>query len=197
VKNKNMEQPGNNDGDKSLLCLNVTEEQKEVIVQLFNHYDWTFHEVALAASENTDVSIEREEEEQNDDGSHNEDLFVPGYVINQDTEAEVCQQCLCQPCITSDSNKQAWWCNKSVDPHGRNSGLRKIAYRKFWTMLHHRQVWISPIYMAIKVQAMGHDPQRKQYVYHRRDIMPDCVLNKVRSWYPNPLTMPYMGHLWG
>ena len=63
-------------------------------------------------------------------------------------------------------------------------------------MLYHRRVWRDERYMARKTQALGIDKNKQKYVYHKRDTMPDCVLDLVRRWYPNPSKVPYMGHRW-
>ncbi len=181
-----------------VLCLKVTDEQRDVIAALFNHYDWDYNEIDIAdiQDQSASLNISHGQDGPQSAQSNAEDLFVPGYVIQQDVNSVKCPYCLCHPCITSVTNKQLWWCDESVSPHQRNSGLRKIAYRKFWTMLHHRQVWISPEYLERKANALGRDPGHKDYVYHRRDLMPNCVLKLVRTWYPNRPEVPYMGHMW-
>jgi hypothetical protein len=57
-------------------------------------------------------------------------------------------------------------------------------------------LWQDPRYVARKRAALHQDPRRRNYVYHRRDLMPKCVLVLVRSWFPNPPNVPYMGHMW-
>jgi hypothetical protein len=130
----------------------------------------------------------------------NEEVYeneqVAGFVIEQNLAVAKCDQCLCHPCITDPSNTQGWWETDNLMPSRRNSGLRKVAYRKYWTMLYHRQVWISEEYMARKVASMGLNPAEHDHVYHKRDLMPDCVKKLVRTWYPNLPGMSYMGHRW-
>ena len=36
----------------------------------------------------------------------------------------------------------------------------------------------------------------KVFIVHRREIMPTCVVDKVRRFYPNPADKPCMGHKW-
>jgi hypothetical protein len=69
-------------------------------------------------------------------------------------------------------------------------------YKRFWTNLFHRNVWQDPSYLVRKSAALRQDTRRRNYVYHRRDLMPKCVLVLVRSWFPNPPYVPYMGHMW-
>ena len=107
-----------------------------------------------------------------------------------------CPHCLCKPCITSECFRQMWWETDSVEPDEKNHSLRKEKYKYFWTMLYHREVFLDERYINRKLEALKRDPRRRNTVYHRREILPDCVLNTVRKWYPNPPDIPYMGHRW-
>ena len=49
----------------------------------------------------------------------------------------------------------------------------------------HRGVWKDPRYLEQKREALRRDFRRKKYIYHRRDLMPKCVIELVRHWYPN------------
>ena len=31
---------------------------------------------------------------------------------------------------------------------------------------------------------------------HRRELMPECVVDLARQLYPNPKNIPYMNHMW-
>ncbi len=175
----------------NLWCLKVTSQQEDTVRHLFSYYDWNIEEVPLNRETVPDIIVNDSVENVEED-----EPFIPGYVIEQDPLESKCHYCLCSPCITDERNRQDWWQTEPVAAHIRNSGLRKIPYRKFWTMLHHREIWIDPEYMARKVAARGYDPTRKQFVYHRRDIMPKCVLLFVRGWFPNTANVPYIGHMW-
>ena len=89
-----------------------------------------------------------------------------------------------------------WWETENQMPQERNSMLRKSGYKRYWTNLFHRNVWQDPGYLVRKRAALRQDTRRRNYVYHRRDLMPKCVLVLVRSWFPNPPSVPYMGHMW-
>ena len=88
------------------------------------------------------------------------------------------------------------WEDNNEAPCRRNSALRKEKYKRFWTMMFHRDAWKDPHYQAEKLRALRADPRHRKYEWHRRDIMPKCVLSLVRQWFPNPAGVPYMGHLW-
>ena len=89
-----------------------------------------------------------------------------------------------------------WWENEMQPKHSRNHCLRKEKYKYCWTMMFHREVWKDDRYLAKKQLALERDPKYKKFIWHKRDIMPLCVLKLVRSWHPNPDSIPYMGHLW-
>lgn len=169
--------------EKSILAIEVTETQRETIRHLFAHHEWEFNEVPIE-----DDGNQVQEEQNNDD--------VADFVINQNDEEEECIHCLCRPCITSETNRQMWWLEDPEAPNRSNSQRRKDKYKRFWTMLFHRNVWKDPRYIQRKRNALQQDPRRKNYIYHRRDLMPKCVVTVVRHWLPNPNDQPYMGHMW-
>ena len=51
-------------------------------------------------------------------------------------------------------------------------------------------------YIVMKADAMSQDHRRQRYDWHKRDIMPKCVVSLARHWFPNPGGFPYMGHMW-
>lgn len=169
-------------GDKQVLRLVVTEEQKELIYAMWQHNDWDLETV-----EDTNTSDQSDEQP------------ITEFRIPQDATKPECQYCLCQPCITDETNRQMWWETEVYQPHKRNSSMRKTHYKKFWTMLLHKGVWNDPRYLVRKEAAAMQDPRRKIAPWigptkSIRDIMPDCVLQLVRGWLPNPSSIPYMGH---
>jgi hypothetical protein len=52
--------------------------------------------------------------------------------------------------------------------------------------------WNTAQYIAKKQLHGGGD----NVTYHKREIMPQCVLDLCRQKYPNPKGQPYMGHKW-
>ncbi len=171
---------------------NDTSEHEDVCETSTDDEDGEYLYAELSESESdTEHSDDPEttREEAHEDG-------VPGFVIEQNLAVNKCDQCLCSPCITNPSNTPAWWENNNLMPSRRNNGLRKVAYRKYWTMLYHRQVWINNEYIVRKAAALGLNPAQHDYVYHKRNLMPDCVIKHVRTLYPNLPRKPYMGHRW-
>ncbi|KAJ8322417.1 hypothetical protein KUTeg_000026 [Tegillarca granosa] len=78
-------------------------------------------------------------------------------------------------------NRQMWWETTSVPPHSRNRFFRKDKFKRFWTMLLHRGAWSDERYLAAKSDAMRLDGRRTSYEWHRRDIMPKCVLSLMQN----------------
>lgn len=117
---------------------------------------------------------------------------------NQFGDGEMCQECFCRPCITSEDNRQAWWpeAQFAALPAPINSTSRKRLYKKFWTMIYHRGGWACPQYLVKKDGIMQAGNPIRGDGRVKREIMPDCVTTKVRAWYPNAEQQPYMGHRW-
>ncbi|CAC5384435.1 unnamed protein product [Mytilus coruscus] len=128
-------------------------------LSFFAHNDWEFKDIS---GENTSV-----EENESNEG----DFFIA-----HDENSEECPNCLCRPCIKNERNRQLWWENENHPEHERNAYLRKDKYKRFWTNLLHRGVWKDPRYLLQKRDALRRDPRRHKCVYHRRDLMPKCVL---------------------
>jgi hypothetical protein len=63
-----------------------------------------------------------------------------------------------------------------------------IDYKLSWN-----NISLQNRYIVMKVDAMSRDPRRQRYDWHKRDIMPKCVVSLVRHWFPNPGGFPYMG----
>ena len=183
-----METSQSNAEEKHILSINVTDLQHSVIQKLFGDNDWDFEEV---------IPENRPDEEVIDEQVPDD----PGYIIGQNNAEEECPYCLCRPCITDETNRQMWWEDHCHAPQHWNTGLRRDVYKRFWTMLFHRQVWMDPRYIARKNNALQQDPHHQLYAWgggyqHRRDLMPECVLKLVRGWFPNPPGIIYMGHRW-
>ena len=165
-----------NSEEKFCFSLMVTSEQRDSIVELFDQNEWPIEE-----NSQNDVPM---------------DVDPDRFRIPHDDQCDECMYCYCKPCITSENNRQMWWEDECHPARRINHSLRKESYKKFWTMLFHRGVFLDERYQSIKQAALKRDPRCKNMVWHRRDILPKCVLELVRMWFPNPPNMPYMGHMW-
>jgi hypothetical protein len=119
---------------------------------------------------------------------------LPAVDINHPDDQ--CPACFCKPCCTHNDNRQLWWPDVNVPPNRINRSLRLRVYKYFWAMLLNRGVWKQQRYLDRKTRAMDLDPRLKNYEWHKREIMPDCVIKTVRAWYPNMDGESYIGHQW-
>ena len=100
-----------------------------------------------------------------------------------------CEHCLQDPCITGHQHD---FLGPGQPPSDLNSCIRKNIYRRYWKVMQNVGGWTDPRYLRRKVQIAGGE----WAVYHRREVMPKCVLLQARELYPNPASIPYMDHLW-
>ncbi|CAG2241946.1 unnamed protein product [Mytilus edulis] len=177
------------------VTMELSDLQLETIKHLFGHNDWEIKildDSAVAIenggnAQNLQMTTEQSTQtDNNDEDEDDEDNDQPGFVIQQDPSKEECRYCFCRPCITDDQNRQMWWHGQSEVAHQRNSSLRKEHYKRFWTMLLHRGAWNDDRYMLMKADAMTRDHRSQRFDWHKRDIMPKCVVTLVRCWFPNP-----------
>ena len=178
------------------ISLLVHEEQKDTIYSLYGYYGWDVNETSNNTLVNESSQTDGLDQENQINGLENDNSGEERFIIQQDQDSAECPFCFCKPCITDEKNRQMWWETESQPQHRRNHSLRKEKYKYFWTMMFHRDVWRDDIYQMRKQTALARDPKFKNYIWHKRDIMPDCVLKLVRRWHPNPDNLPYMGHLW-
>lgn len=181
------------------ITLQLSDDQLDNLRGVLNHFGWDLDSV-IVNENNSSVDAETQTDTctpgvTNDEASENNEDYEP-FRIQQDQNIDECPHCFCRPCITNEVNKQQWWEDEPHPGHVRNKSLRKETFKRFWTMMYHRNVWSHPSYIQKKIRALQRDHRYRNFVYHRRDIMPDCVLKCVRGWFPNPENMPYMGHLW-
>jgi hypothetical protein len=127
---------------KKVLAIEVTETQRETIRHLFAHHEWDFNEVDI-------------ENNSSQRSTHSSDEEYENPVIPQSEEDQECEHCLCKPCITAETNRQ----DDPKPPNKSNSRSRKDLYKRFWTMLFHRNVWRDPRYVQKKQRALQQDPQ--------------------------------------
>lgn len=182
------------------ITLQLSDDQLDNLRGVFYHFGWDFDSVVVnenssSVDAETQTTAICKPDEVSDNTEENHEDYEP-FRIQQDENFDECPHCFCKPCITDVVNKQLWWEDEPHPGHARNKNLRKETYKRFWTMMYHRNVWNHPNYIQKKMSALQRDPRYRNVVYHRRDIMPNCVLKCVRGWFPNPENVPYMGHLW-
>ena len=76
--------------------------------------------------------------------------------------------------------------------HGHTCQLNMNVRRRkdektYWRALNKCGLWKDPLYQARKVELGDH-------VNSVRERMPNCVIKDVRSRFPNPPGIAYMGH---
>ncbi|KAL1443790.1 hypothetical protein MTO96_045831, partial [Rhipicephalus appendiculatus] len=105
-----------------------------------------------------------------------------------------CEHCSQELCIVL----QGWLPlpKKASKPDTSNSARRKRLYRKIWRALEHAGFWQQKTYKGRKVAAPGPEPLGPLALISPREVMPDCILARVRQLLPNEAGAPYMGHRW-
>ena len=116
---------------------------------------------------------------------------VPGQNNAAANNAEECPHCLLSLCIT-EGGSDAEFVGGGQGPCAENRGIRHRQYRRYWTQLDFLGVWQKPRYLARKVESAGGE----WVLVVKRELMPVCVLKKVRTLYPNPSGVPYVEHMW-
>ena len=101
-----------------------------------------------------------------------------------------CEHCFQNPCVAS---KEYHWLGNGQGPSVENSALRRVKYASFWKVMTNLGAWKDSRYLAVKTaRANGGE----WAVQHKREVMPRCILHKLRTLYANPKDMPYMDHKW-
>ncbi len=98
-----------------------------------------------------------------------------------------CPFCFLTPCVTAHPHH---FLGAGQAACAANSGNRRVRYGHYWKVISNMNGWRHTRYLAKKRQV------GEFAVYHRREIMPECVLTQVRDLYPNPPGQAYMGHKW-
>lgn len=154
------------------ITLEVTKEQKMAIMSFINFNSW---EIPVTNAEEPSASASDE-----------------GFPIQRHVDGEKeCPECFCSPCMTDESKRQMWWPEETAREQLSNAPARKRLYRRFWAMMSNCGAWADPRYLQKKALA-----RRSNTTWHRRELMPKCILDKCRDWLPNPNKIPYMGHKW-
>jgi hypothetical protein len=74
-----------------------------------------------------------------------------------------------------------------------NSALRRVRYVSFFKVMTNLGAWKDSRYLAVKIARAN---EGEWAVQHIREVMPRCILQKLRTIYPNQKDMPYMVHKW-
>ena len=91
-----------------------------------------------------------------------------------------CRFCLQTPCVVTDGRPRG-------PARNNNHSKRLKEYRHYYTQLTALRLWENPVYLARKEELGCH-------IDDIREVMPMCVVKDVRSRWPNPPHIPYMGH---
>ena len=105
---------------------------------------------------------------------------------NHDEEQRECPHCFLIPCVTVHDH---YWLGEGQPESRENHCVRKIKYKSYWKVINNSGGWNNNRYLQKKVAAGGQ-------VNDKRELMPYCVVSQLRTLYPNPVNMPYMGHMW-
>lgn len=182
---------------KELITIIVTLDQKEAIRAFFAHHNWDLEIVEEKEFKENISNTEYLNEATNDcsTSTSGDQATSSGEVADDDNcrnDPQFCTECLSSPCVTV--HHQAWL-GPGQRPKAGNNLLRKVRYKKFWKMLDDRGLWRNPVYLKRK-QEMYKREVGGEITFIKREIIPNCVLNLVRSLYPNPPGVDYMGHMW-
>ena len=109
-----------------------------------------------------------------------------------ESSEEICTFCYLSPCCTSYDHD---FVGQGQEACNENPEIRKVRYRKYWNVISNLGGWNKAAYQQKKRRLAGQSKERVG-VWHRREIMPDCVLNQLRELYPNPSGKAYVGHKW-
>uniref|UniRef100_A0A8W8MI66 Uncharacterized protein n=1 Tax=Magallana gigas TaxID=29159 RepID=A0A8W8MI66_MAGGI len=149
-----------------IITLSLTKEQKEAIEKLFEDNKW-------------ELTYQTIEEQKN---------LQP---VPQE-RVQVCPYCFLSHCVAT-TNENSPWLGEGQTPSNYNPSVRKGLYRRFWKCISNLGGWDVEQYLR-KKERLGEG--RPNMVYHQRQVMSECVLKLVRSRYPNPHSVPYLGHKW-
>lgn len=78
-------------------------------------------------------------------------------------------------------------------PCMENIGIRHTLYKHYWKLMDNVGGWVDPRYTAKKARTAG---GCELAIGSRREIMPMCIVKKLRGLFPNPDSVPYVGHRW-
>lgn len=187
-----------------ILTIRVTREQKEAISAFFAHSEWDLDVISELLETSHQIGEITPNKEPGQQRCMETNVCSGGDGDDSDTaednhlcrHPEECTHCLCYPCVAH--TNQAWLGRGQCAREGNNL-VRKSKYKKFWKMLSDRGVWKDPRYLERKTLALHRQTDNDEaivWIGSLRELMPSCVIEKVRSLYPNLPGVPYLGHKW-
>ncbi|XP_065308871.2 uncharacterized protein [Dermacentor albipictus] len=142
-------------------------------------------------------TIHEEQEEQEKEESPTAVGTMPVEQEQEEQEAvraATCEHCLQEPCIVQ--QRRLKLPKKASSPGPANSEERRRLYRSAWRVLKSIGFWQQPQYRRRKVSAPGPEPLGQMALHSRREVMPECIVKRIRELRPNQPNKPYMGHRW-
>ena len=183
--------------ERHMLCLMVTREEEELLLGIMRHNDMDIIRGYPAVSNTSPVEIANDHVGIDQDNILEVGDIQPDPPIARHIDGlPECPFCFCAPCVTSETFRQSWWPVQNTIPNQLNRPFRNKLYKLFWSAMYNRDVWKDRRYQDKKLAVLQRDNNLKKYVSHRRDIMPNCVANRVRNWLPKTNSEQYVGHLW-
>lgn len=104
--------------------------------------------------------------------------------------APECPHCFQAPCITA--GRDVEFIGKGQAACSQNRAIRNSIYTRYWKMLDFVGLWRDRRYLDRKIALA----EGEWVLCHRREVMLTYVVQKVRTLYPNPDALPYIGHQW-
>ncbi|XP_025085268.1 uncharacterized protein LOC112558804 [Pomacea canaliculata] len=186
----------------SVILRDLDEEKERAIRQLFERNGWSYNAERLPHQ----TSRKRGRYPVNKDTRDGDVLAIEGgetlppgpgaapesesLDIHLSSLAE-CPHCFQAPCITSGA-REVEFIGKGQAACPQNRGIRNRIYTRYWKMLDFVGLWKDKRYLVRKTALA----EGEWVLCHRREVMPTCVVQKVRTLYPNPDGVPYVGHQW-
>ena len=108
----------------------------------------------------------------------------------QDTD---CPTCFLTPCIAERHVDLPYLQGGGQAPCMHNIGIRHHLYKSYWKLIDNSGGWRDSRYLAKKSKELN---DCALAVGSRREIMPICIVTKLRKMFPNPENVCYVGHEW-
>lgn len=97
---------------------------------------------------------------------------------------------LCRPCITQDQQTSLVISGMLTAKHEQITPTKRQLQTFFDNTVAQGCLERSEVFRSEK-ESSPEGPHHRQYIYHRRDILPKCVVDLVRTWLPNLNDQPF------